>query len=100
MLLTGEMVAAEDAMRLGLVNRVVAPGTERDAALGLARLVVEKSSHTVKIGKEAFYRQVEMELGEAYRYASQVMVENLLARDADEGISAFIEKRAPSWEDR
>jgi enoyl-CoA hydratase/carnithine racemase len=100
MLLTGEMVAAEDAMRLGLVNRVVAPGTEREAALALARLIAEKSSHTVRTGKEAFYRQAEMDLGEAYRYASQVMVENLLARDADEGICAFIEKRAPSWEDR
>jgi enoyl-CoA hydratase/carnithine racemase len=100
MLLTGTMVAADDAMRLGLVNRVVAAGTEREAALALAHLIAEKSAHTVKVGKEAFYRQLEMDLGEAYRYASQVMVENLLARDADEGICAFIEKRAPSWEDR
>ncbi len=100
MLLTGTMVSADDAMRLGLVNRVVAAGTERDAALGLAGLIAEKSAHTVTVGKEAFYRQAEMDLGEAYRYASQVMVENLLTRDADEGICAFIEKRAPSWEDR
>ena len=55
---------------------------------------------TVKIGKRAFYEQAEMKLGEAYDYASRVMVENLLARDADEGISAFVQKRPPSWEDR
>ena len=59
-----------------------------------------KSALTVKIGKEAFYRQREMDIAEAYRYASQVMVENMLARDAEEGISAFIEKRSPHWQDR
>ena len=56
--------------------------------------------NTVKIGKEAFYRQLEMPLAEAYRYTSEVMVENMLARDAEEGISAFIEKRDPKWQDR
>src|SRR6476661_142316 len=100
MLLTGDLVSAEDAMRIGLVNRVVAPGTERDEALRLARQIASKSALTVKIGKEAFYRQLEMTLADAYRYTSEVMVENMLARDAEEGIGAFIEKRTPNWEDR
>jgi enoyl-CoA hydratase/carnithine racemase len=100
MLLTGDMIAAADAARIGLVNRVVAPGTERDEALKLARQIAAKSASTVKIGKEAFYRQIEMSLADAYQYAAEVMVENMLARDAEEGISAFIEKRAPQWEDR
>jgi len=100
MLLTGDLTSAEEAQRIGLVNRVVAPGTERDEALRLARQIASKSALTVKIGKEAFYRQLEMNLADAYRYASEVMVENMLARDAEEGIGAFIEKRTPSWEDR
>jgi enoyl-CoA hydratase/carnithine racemase len=100
MLLTGDTITAEHAQRIGLVNRVVAPGTERDAALELARKIAAKSTLTVKIGKEAFYRQREMELAQAYRYASQVMVENMLTRDAEEGIGAFIEKREPRWQDR
>lgn len=100
MLLTGEPVTAETAQRLGLVNRVTPPGAERDEALSLARLIASKSAYTVKIGKEAFYRQIETNLADAYRYAAEVMVENMLARDADEGICAFVEKRAPRWEDR
>ncbi len=100
MLLTGDMITAEDAQRVGLINGLVAPGTERDEALKLARQIASKSALTVKIGKEAFYRQLEMSLADAYRYASGVMVENMLARDAEEGIGAFIEKRTPSWEDR
>ncbi len=100
MLLTGEMISAEEAARIGLVNRVVAPGSERGEALKLARKIAEKSSHVLKIGKEAFYRQLELPLADAYRYASQVMTENMMARDAEEGICAFIEKRAPKWEDR
>jgi enoyl-CoA hydratase/carnithine racemase len=100
MLLTGEMIAADDAARIGLINRVVAPGSEREAALALARTIAAKSSLTLKVGKEAFYRQLEMPLAEAYEHASGVMVENMLAHDAEEGFSAFIEKRAPKWEDR
>jgi enoyl-CoA hydratase/carnithine racemase len=100
MLLTGEMVSAEEAARLGLVNRAVAAGEERNAALALARVVASKSSYTVKVGKAAFYRQIEMGLAEAYAYASEVMTENMMARDAEEGICAFIEKRPPTWEDR
>jgi enoyl-CoA hydratase/carnithine racemase len=100
MLLTGEPISAEDALRAGLVNRVVEHGTERAQAMELAERIAAKSSHVVKIGKEAFYRQIEMPLAEAYRYAAQVMTENMMARDANEGICAFLEKRAPSWEDK
>jgi enoyl-CoA hydratase/carnithine racemase len=100
MLLTGEMISAEHAARIGLVNRIVAPGTEREEALRIAKIIASKSAVTVKIGKEALYRQLEMPLAEAYKYASEVMVENMLVRDAAEGIGAFIEKREPKWEDR
>ena len=100
MLLTGEMISAEDAARIGLVNHVVAPGTERAEAQKLAAKITAKSAMTLKIGKEAFYRQIEMTMAEAYDYASNVMVENMLARDAEEGIGAFIEKREPKWQDR
>jgi len=100
MLLTGEMISAEHAEHIGLVNRVVAPGGEREEAIKLGKKIAAKSSLTVKIGKEAFYRQLEMPLAEAYKYTSEVMVENMLARDAEEGIGAFIEKRQPRWKDR
>ena len=100
MLLTGNMVPAEKAAQIGLVNRAVAAGEERKAALALARQIASKSSYTVKIGKQAFYRQLELGLAEAYAYASEVMTENMMARDAEEGICAFIEKRYPTWEDR
>jgi enoyl-CoA hydratase/carnithine racemase len=100
LLLTGDLVDADDAARMGLVNCVVEPGRERAAALEFARRIASKSSHVLKIGKEAFYRQLEMGLADAYRYASEVMVENMLARDAEEGIGAFVEKRTPTWEDK
>jgi len=100
MLLTGDMVAAERAAQIGLINRVVAPGEERKAALALAKEFASKSSYVLKIGKQAFYRQAELGLAEAYNYASEVMTENMMARDAEEGICAFIEKRDPTWEDR
>jgi enoyl-CoA hydratase/carnithine racemase len=100
MLLTGEPVDAQTAQGLGLVNRVVPSGAERDAAIALAQKVALKSAYTVKLGKEAFYRQAEMNLADAYRYAAEVMTENMMARDAEEGIGAFIEKREPKWEDK
>lgn len=100
MLLTGEPVSADDAARIGLVNRVVDPGRERAEALALAGKITAKSAHVLKLGKAAFYRQLEMGLADAYHYASQVMVENMLARDAEEGIGAFVDKRKPVWEDR
>ncbi|HEX5508598.1 MAG TPA: enoyl-CoA hydratase [Pseudolabrys sp.] len=100
MLLTGEMVPAEEAARIGLVNHVVQPGEERKEVIALAKKVASKSSYVLKIGKEAFYRQIELGLSDAYNYASEVMTENMMARDAEEGICAFIEKRRPEWEDR
>ncbi len=100
MLLTGDLMSAEHALRIGLVNQIVPAGEELDAASTLARKVAAKSSHVVKIGKQAFYRQLEMGLEDAYRMTAQVMVENMLARDGEEGMTAFIEKRPPAWEDR
>jgi enoyl-CoA hydratase/carnithine racemase len=100
MLLTGEPVSARAAQDMGLINRVVAAGTERDTAIALAEKVALKSAYTVKLGKAAFYRQAEMSLADAYRYAAEVMTENMMARDAEEGIGAFFEKREPKWQDR
>jgi enoyl-CoA hydratase/carnithine racemase len=100
MLFTGDLISAEDAHRVGLVNRVVEPGTARDEALKLARKIAAKSTAVVKLGKEAFYRQLEMGIADAYDHATEVMVKNMMARDAKEGISAFVEKRQPTWEDR
>jgi enoyl-CoA hydratase/carnithine racemase len=100
MLLTGDPVSAATAQGIGLVNRVVAAGSERDAAIALAARVALKSAYTVKLGKAAFYRQAEMSLADAYRYAAEVMTENMMARDAEEGIGAFIEKREPKWQDK
>jgi enoyl-CoA hydratase/carnithine racemase len=100
MLLTGEPVDAATAVQIGLINRVVPVGGERAAAVEWAQQIAKKSAHTVKLGKAAFYRQLEMPLADAYAFASQVMTENLMAEDADEGIRAFIDKRAPLWKDR
>jgi len=97
MLLLGDMVAANEAKELGLVNRVVKPDETVNAAVELGRKVAEKPKATLKIGKEAFYRQLEMPLEEAYAYASAVMVENMLHEEAKEGIGAFLEKREPRW---
>lgn len=98
MLLTGDMIDAETAFRFGLVNRVVPHDETRSAAYALAEQIASKSPLTLKVGKEAFYRQLELGLDDAYAYASEVMAENMMARDAAEGISAFIEKREPRWE--
>jgi enoyl-CoA hydratase/carnithine racemase len=100
MLLTGDIVSAKKAATMGLVNEVVTHGQERGRALEIAHNIASKSSHVVGIGKAAFYRQLELPLAEAYRYASEVMTQNMMARDAEEGICAFIEKRDPTWEDR
>jgi len=100
MLLGGDIVPAERAAAMGLVNEVVPPGTERARAMEIAHAIASKSSHVVGIGKAAFYRQIELPLAEAYAYASEVMTENMMAADAEEGICAFIEKRKAAWQDR
>ncbi len=97
MLLTGEMVTADHAKAIGLINRVAAPEKLEAETLALANLIASKPRATVKTGKEAFYRQLEMGLSEAYDYASQVMTQNMLAAEAEEGIGAFVEKREPKW---
>src|SRR6478752_627356 len=97
MLLLGDMVGAEEAKELGLVNRVVEAHETVNAAVELGRKIAEKPKATLKIGKGAFYRQLEMPLDDAYAYASTVMVENMLHAEAEEGIGAFLEKRQPRW---
>lgn len=97
MLLTGEIVPADRACGLGLVNRVAAPKALAKDTMELAQKIASKSPKTLKIGKEAFYAQAEMPLHDAYDYASRVMVTNLLDRDSREGIDAFIAKRPPKW---
>jgi enoyl-CoA hydratase/carnithine racemase len=97
MLLLGEQLSAAKAADYGLVNRVVPAARVLAEALALAELVASKPKATVAIGKEAFYRQLEMELADAYSYATNVMVENMLHAEAKEGIGAFLEKRQPDW---
>lgn len=99
MLLTGDAVSAKDAAEFGLINRAVAKEAVMPETLDLARKIVTKSKATVAIGKEAFYRQIEQPLTQAYDYAARVMAENMLIADAGEGICAFLEKRAPKWND-
>jgi enoyl-CoA hydratase/carnithine racemase len=97
MLLIGDMLRSEDAARIGLVNRFVPAGAALDEALRMSEIIASKSTHTVRIGKRAFYEQSEMSLDDAYGHASTVMLENMLARDAEEGIGAFVDKRQPVW---
>jgi enoyl-CoA hydratase/carnithine racemase len=100
MLLLGEMVEAEEALRLGLINRVV-PQAELDATVaGMAAKIAAKSPLTLEIGKQAFYEQLDMPIEDAYSYCGAVMARNMMAHDAEEGIDAFIEKRKPKWEGR
>ena len=100
MLLTGEMVSADKAEHIGLINRVTDDADLKQETTALAELIASKSSLTLKIGKEAFYKQKDMPLSEAYDFASKVMVDNMLEHDAKEGISSFLEKRAPKWQDQ
>jgi enoyl-CoA hydratase/carnithine racemase len=98
MLLTGEMVSADKAEHIGLINRVTDDADLKQETTALAELIASKSSLTLKIGKEAFYKQKDMPLSEAYDFASKVMVENMLEHDAKEGIGSFLEKRKPKWQ--
>ncbi len=97
MLTTGAFIDANRAMEMGLINRSVPYAQLADATAELAQTVAEKLSVAVKIGKRAFYEQLEMPIESAYKYAGSVMVENMLHRDTDEGIAAFLDKRDPNW---
>lgn len=97
MLLLGDMLPAHEAATFGLVNRVVPAERVLEEAVALGRRIAAKSPATVAIGKEAFYRQIEMPLAEAYDIAAQVMTDNMMLHDAEEGIGAFLEKRRPDW---
>ena len=100
MLLNGELISANKAAEIGLINEVVEDEALNNYTLEKAMNITKKSALTLKIGKEAFYKQSEMSLCDAYDYASSVMVENMLKKDAEEGIDAFINKRVPHWEDK
>ncbi len=100
MLLTGDMVPATRAAEMGLINHAVPEDALQARTMEMARKIASKSSMTLATGKRAYYAQREMPLAEAYAFASQIMVENMLTHDAEEGISAFVQKRAPDWQDR
>jgi enoyl-CoA hydratase/carnithine racemase len=100
MLLTGDLIDAARAREIGLVNRVVPEGELQAATAALAARIAAKSPLTLAIGKEAFYRQAELPLSDAYAYASAVMTRNMMAHDAAEGIDAFLAKRPPVWTGR
>ena len=97
MLLTGEMVTADQAVRIGLINRAVPPEQVERETMTLAETIAAKPRATIRTGKEAFYRQLEMPLADAYAYVTQVMIDNMLEPEAVEGIGAFLEKREPKW---
>jgi enoyl-CoA hydratase/carnithine racemase len=99
MLLTGELIDAASAREIGLINRVVPPDELDGAVAELAEKIAGKSALALAIGKEAFYRQAELDLDAAYAYAAEAMTRNMMARDAAEGIDAFLAKRAPKWTD-
>ena len=100
MLLTGDPISAKHAKEIGLINDHFNDPILEDEVLRLAENIASKSKKVVKIGKQAFYKQLEMPLDKAYKYTSRVMSENMMALDAKEGISAFIEKRTPNWKDK
>ena len=100
MLLTGDPVSAKHAKEIGLINDHFDDSALEEEVLKLAENIASKSKKVVKIGKKAFYKQLEMPLDKAYKYTSKVMSENMMALDAKEGISAFLEKRPPKWKDK
>ena len=99
MLLTGDMIDAVEAKRISLINDYVSEDKLEESVNNLAQKISKKSPMTIKTGKEAFYKQYEMSLSDAYEYTSMVMAQNTLRDDAKEGISSFTEKRDPNWQD-
>ena len=100
MLLTGDSINANYAKEIGLINDHFPISKLEDEVLNLAKKIVSKSNLTIKIGKKAFYKQLEMPLKKAYSYTSKIMTENAMYLDANEGISAFLEKRKPKWKNK
>jgi len=100
MLLTGEPISAKYAKEIGLINDYFEYSRLEEEVLKLAEKISSKSTKIVKIGKKAFYKQLEMPLDEAYKYTSKVMCENMMTLDAREGISAFLKKRIPNWKNK
>ena len=100
MLLTGEPINAQYAKEIGLINDHFENSKLDEEVLKLAETIASKSTRVIKIGKEAFYKQLEMSLEDAYKYTSEIMSENMMALDAKEGISAFLEKRTPNWKNK
>ena len=100
MLLTGDMVDSKRAEQIGLINFSCAEKVLSDEVNALAKKIASKSSLTLSVGKRAFYQQSEMTLGEAYAHTAKIMVNNMLQKDAKEGISAFLTKRKPQWQDK
>ena len=100
MILTGEPITAKYAKEIGLINDYFDNSKLEEKILSLAETIASKSNKVIKIGKKAFYKQLEMPLDEAYKYTSKVMTENMMTLDAKEGISAFIEKRTPKWKNK
>ena len=100
LLLGGDLISADKAEKIGLINKSMNESILKEQTLKIAQKISKKSALTLKIGKEAFYKQINMNLSDAYDYASNVMVENMLKLDAEEGIDAFINKRKPNWQDK
>ena len=100
MLLTGESINAKHAKEIGLINDYYKISKLENEVLKLAKKISSKSNLVIKIGKKAFYKQLEMPLNKAYKYTSKIMTKNMMALDAKEGISAFLEKRKPNWKNK
>ena len=100
MLLLGELFSPEDALRFGLINKIVPVQKLDSTVLEYAESIASRSTLTMSMGKAAFYRQLDMELEDAYTYASDVMAKNMMEHDAKEGIDAFLQKRQPTWTGR